>query len=243
MTGVQTCALPISGYWEYLLDEAIYTAPATVNWQGAALINKEGKLLGVGSLVVNDAIGGKGQVPGNMFVPIDLLKPILGENLPHVMTFHALAHALVHPREDLIYDDRRGENPVLSTVVQSIVDDLIHDDRFGIQVKALMLEIGDAFDIIEEMTPSPVFLLNSARGDALARVDTARGASTREGSTWRANPSKALAVSLSTSAAKVPLRSARAKASRLASCMATERHSSARSATTGGSFAGHQPRR
>jgi S1-C subfamily serine protease len=68
-----------AGYWEYLLDEAIYTAPATVNWQGAALINKEGKLLGVGSLVVGDAMGGRGQVPGNMFVPIDLLKPILGD--------------------------------------------------------------------------------------------------------------------------------------------------------------------
>lgn len=70
---------PFAGYWEYLLDEAIYTAPATVNWQGAALINKEGKLLGVGSLVVGDAVGGKGQVPGNLFVPIDLLKPILGD--------------------------------------------------------------------------------------------------------------------------------------------------------------------
>ena len=70
---------PFAGYWEYLLDEAIYTAPATVNWQGAALINKEGKLLGVGSLVVGDALGGKGQVPGNLFVPIDLLKPILGD--------------------------------------------------------------------------------------------------------------------------------------------------------------------
>ena len=70
---------PFAGYWEYLLDEAIYTAPVTVNWQGAALINKEGKLLGVGSLVVGDALGGRGQVPGNLFVPIDLLKPILGD--------------------------------------------------------------------------------------------------------------------------------------------------------------------
>ena len=70
---------PFAGYWEYLLDEAIYTAPATVNWQGAALVNKEGKLLGVGSLVVGDALGGRGQVPGNLFVPIDLLKPILGD--------------------------------------------------------------------------------------------------------------------------------------------------------------------
>jgi S1-C subfamily serine protease len=68
-----------AGHWEYLLDDAIFTAPATVNWQGAALINKEGKLLGVGSLVVGDAVGGRAQIPGNMFVPIDLLKPILGE--------------------------------------------------------------------------------------------------------------------------------------------------------------------
>ena len=68
-----------AGYWEYMLDDAIFTAPATVNWQGAALINKEGKLLGVGSLAVGDALGGSAHVPGNMFVPIDLLKPILGD--------------------------------------------------------------------------------------------------------------------------------------------------------------------
>ncbi len=67
------------GYWEYLLDEAIYTAPATVNWQGAALVSKEGKLLGIGSLAVGDAMGASGGVPGNMFVPIDLLKPVIGD--------------------------------------------------------------------------------------------------------------------------------------------------------------------
>jgi len=70
---------PFVGYWEYLLDEAIYTAPATVNWSGAALLNREGRLLGIGSLVVNDAMGTRTQVPGNMFVPIDLLKPMLGD--------------------------------------------------------------------------------------------------------------------------------------------------------------------
>ena len=70
---------PFIGYWEYLLDEAIYTAPATVNWSGAALLNREGRLLGIGSLVVNDAMGTRTQVPGNMFVPIDLLKPMLGD--------------------------------------------------------------------------------------------------------------------------------------------------------------------
>ncbi len=68
------------GYWEYLLDEAIYTAPATVNWQGAALLSKDGKLLGIGSLAVGDAIGGShASIPGNMFVPIDALKPVLGD--------------------------------------------------------------------------------------------------------------------------------------------------------------------
>jgi S1-C subfamily serine protease len=66
------------GYWEYLLDDAIYTAPATVNWQGAALLSKEGKLLGIGSLAVGDALGSHG-IPGNMFVPIDIVKPVLGD--------------------------------------------------------------------------------------------------------------------------------------------------------------------
>jgi S1-C subfamily serine protease len=70
---------PFIGYWEYLLDEAIYTAPATVNWSGAALLSREGKLLGIGSLVVGDSMGTRTQVPGNMFVPIDLLKPLLGD--------------------------------------------------------------------------------------------------------------------------------------------------------------------
>lgn len=70
---------PFVGYWEYLLDEAIYTAPATVNWQGAALLSREGKLLGIGSLAVGDAMGRRTQVPGNLFVPIDVLKPVLGD--------------------------------------------------------------------------------------------------------------------------------------------------------------------
>jgi S1-C subfamily serine protease len=66
-----------AAYWEYLLDEAIYTAPVTVNWSGAALLSREGKLVGIGSLSVNDAVGPNSQVPGNLFVPIDLLNPLL----------------------------------------------------------------------------------------------------------------------------------------------------------------------
>jgi len=70
---------PFTGSWEYLLDEAIFTAPATTGWSGAALINREGKLIGVGSLAVSDATGHSRYLPGNMFVPIDVLKPILGD--------------------------------------------------------------------------------------------------------------------------------------------------------------------
>jgi S1-C subfamily serine protease len=68
-----------SGSWEYALDQAIYTSPPTLNWSGAALFDKEGQLLGVGSLIVGDANDDDPRIPGNMFVPIDLLKPILAD--------------------------------------------------------------------------------------------------------------------------------------------------------------------
>jgi S1-C subfamily serine protease len=68
-----------AGSWEYLLDEAIFTAPPHPTWSGAALLDHEGKLIGVGSLIVSDATGKGESMPGNMFVPIDLLPPILGE--------------------------------------------------------------------------------------------------------------------------------------------------------------------
>ena len=68
-----------AGSWEYLLDEALFTAPPHPTWSGAALISREGKLVGVGSLIVGDTSGKSDGVPGNMFVPIDLLPPILAD--------------------------------------------------------------------------------------------------------------------------------------------------------------------
>jgi len=68
-----------AGYWEYLLEDAIFTAPPYQNFAGAALIGPEGRLLGVGSLQVRDAAGAGHPMHGNMFVPIDALSPILGE--------------------------------------------------------------------------------------------------------------------------------------------------------------------
>jgi S1-C subfamily serine protease len=68
-----------AGSWEYLLDEAIFTAPPHPAWSGAALISRDGKLIGVGSLIVGDTAGTGEATPGNMFVPIEKLPPILGD--------------------------------------------------------------------------------------------------------------------------------------------------------------------
>lgn len=68
-----------TGSWEYLLESAIFTSPPVMNWGGAALIGRDGRLLGIGSLLVRDAVHPGYPFPGNMFVPIDLLKPVLND--------------------------------------------------------------------------------------------------------------------------------------------------------------------
>jgi S1-C subfamily serine protease len=65
-----------AGYWEYVLDEALFTSPAHPEWSGAALVDGDGKLLGIGSLYVQE-VAGDAAIQGNMFVPVDLLTPIL----------------------------------------------------------------------------------------------------------------------------------------------------------------------
>ncbi|MGZ3367065.1 MAG: S1C family serine protease [Caulobacteraceae bacterium] len=77
-----------AGYWEYVLDEALFTAPAHPMWSGAALIGPTGKLVGIGSLQMQQQLPGGKVTPLNMGVPIDLLPPILpalmagGQDLP-----------------------------------------------------------------------------------------------------------------------------------------------------------------
>lgn len=75
-----TARQEFTGYWEYLLEDAIFTSPPHPNFAGAALIGPSGHLLGVGSLFVGNALRGgpdERRLPGNMFIPIDRLKPIL----------------------------------------------------------------------------------------------------------------------------------------------------------------------
>ena len=69
-----------AGYWEYLIDNAIFTSPAHPFWSGSALIGKDGKLLGTGSLILQQG-DGKRRMDMNMIVPIALLRPVLDELL------------------------------------------------------------------------------------------------------------------------------------------------------------------
>ncbi|MGH7003694.1 MAG: S1C family serine protease [Alphaproteobacteria bacterium] len=70
-----------AGYWEYLLPEAIFTTPQYAAFGGAPLLSADGRLLGIGSLAVRNAAGENIHSPGNMFIPIDQLPPILGDLL------------------------------------------------------------------------------------------------------------------------------------------------------------------
>jgi S1-C subfamily serine protease len=67
-----------AGYWEYVLDEAIFTYPAHPNWGGTALISAKGELIGIGSLQLERERAGKSEHL-NMTVPIDLLAPVLDD--------------------------------------------------------------------------------------------------------------------------------------------------------------------
>lgn len=73
---------PFSGYWEYHIEGALFTGPPHRAHSGAGLFNEQGELVGIGSLFVMDALGADApRAPGNMFVPVDLLKPVLAELL------------------------------------------------------------------------------------------------------------------------------------------------------------------
>ncbi|MBC7800999.1 MAG: serine protease, partial [Gemmatimonadaceae bacterium] len=70
-----------AGYWEYLLDDAIFTAPSHPFWGGAALVGRDGRLLGIGSLVLQQGPDNAKRQDMNMVVPVQLLRPILDDLL------------------------------------------------------------------------------------------------------------------------------------------------------------------
>jgi serine protease Do len=120
-----------AGSWEYLLDAAIFTAPPHPAWSGAALLNHEGKLVGVGSLIVGDATGKGDGMPGNMFVPTDLLPPILAD-----LIANGRAAGTGRPWLGITTDEMHGH---------LIVSAVTHDgpaDRAGLKRGDLILGVG-----------------------------------------------------------------------------------------------------
>jgi S1-C subfamily serine protease len=82
-TAPRTCRLiakqEFAGRWEYLLDEALFTLPACDNWAGAGLMNNNGQLYGIGSLLMEVPVGSRKTEEGNMFIPVDLIAPFIDE--------------------------------------------------------------------------------------------------------------------------------------------------------------------
>lgn len=88
-----------TGYWEYILEDAIFTTPPRGDFAGAALIGRDGRLLGIGSLFVADAMQPKASLPGNMFIPINTLRPILGDLIANGRRSEARPWLGVHTQE------------------------------------------------------------------------------------------------------------------------------------------------
>lgn len=74
---------PFTGYWEYHLESALYTSPMVTNHSGAGLFNMAGELVGVGNLLMRDVMpeDSASALPGNLFVPVDVLAPVFDELL------------------------------------------------------------------------------------------------------------------------------------------------------------------
>lgn len=124
-----------AGYWEYVLDEAIFTAPAHPNWGGAALIGKDGDLLGIGSLLVQQISEFGEQSGANMIVPIDILRPILDD-----LRMYGKRNAPARPWLGFLVQE----------VSQHLVISGVYDDC---PAQSAGLQVGD---VIQEVNGEPV---------------------------------------------------------------------------------------
>src|SRR5687768_554741 len=121
-----------AGYWEYVLDEALFTAPAHPQWGGSALIGGDGKLLAIGSLLVQEKVDA-GTLQGNMLVPIDLLEPILNDRSEERRANRA-------PRPWLgMYTTEAGSKLVVAGIAPNGPA-----ERAGVQVGDIVLEVAGA---------------------------------------------------------------------------------------------------
>ena len=141
VTGRIIAKREFAGYWEYVLDEALFTAPAHPNWGGAALVGSDDRLLGVGSLLVQ-TVSSSGEKGGaNMVVPIDLLKPILED-----MKLYGRPNRPARPWLGFLVQDVGSHLVVASTY------DGCPADRAGIEVGDLVVEVaGESVDGLAEL--------------------------------------------------------------------------------------------
>ncbi|MEN3353603.1 MAG: hypothetical protein V7640_1761 [Betaproteobacteria bacterium] len=119
-----------AGSWEYVLDEALFTTPAHPQWGGAALLDAQGNLIGIGSLLVQQEVNGEA-AHANMFVPIDLLNPILDAMLQTGRSPHP-----PHPWLGMSTQDAEGK------LVVSKLSPGGPAHRAGVQEGDLVLSVG-----------------------------------------------------------------------------------------------------
>jgi S1-C subfamily serine protease len=118
-----------AGYWEYLLDEALFTAPPHPQWGGTALVGEDGLLLGIGSLFVEESMSQE-RFDANMFVPIDMLAPVLAEMIE-------LGHPRRQPRPWLgIYTAEQSDHVIVAGLTR---DGPAH--RAGLQLGDVIAEV------------------------------------------------------------------------------------------------------
>ncbi len=118
-----------AGYWEYLLDEALFTAPPHPQWGGTALVAVDGLLLGIGSLFVQESLAQE-SFDANMFVPIDLLEPVLADMIE-------LGHPRRTPRPWLgIYTAEQADHVVVAGLTR---DGPAH--RAGLKLGDVIVEV------------------------------------------------------------------------------------------------------
>ena len=165
-----------AGYWEYLIDNAIFTAPAHPFWSGAALIGRDGRLLGTGSLILQQG-DGKKRMDMNMIVPVALLRPVLDHLLatgrPSSTPRPWLGLYAMDSDDGLVVSSVADEGPAAKAGIQSGDRILAVEDEEVNELSALWRKLWSSG------APGGTVLLRLGRdsGDVAVRVRTADRAS------------------------------------------------------------------
>ncbi len=158
---------PFSGYWEYHIAAAIFTSPPVAKPTGAPLYTRDGELVGIGSLLVMEAAGPERTLPGNMFVPVELLRPVLAE-----MQSTGRTRASVRPWLGLSSSERDGKVQIVR------VDRQGPALAAGLQPGDVVLEVGGVKVDTLEVFYKTLWALPSP--DAEVELTVLQGAETRK---------------------------------------------------------------